>query len=259
MSTLPRNESDETAQESWTERRLWDVWSEHYDGSFLGTTEPGEMVSRLSSLAWDQTALELGVGTGRVALPLARTGVTVDGIEFSGPMAKKLQAKVQDLPVVVINGDMADRHDMGHSYSLVYAVHSALHLLQTQHDQVRCLMNAADALKAGGHLVVESVHPQVFAGPLRGKNIKIRNLTDSELALSATVVDTAQQTVRFQEISFGDNGTRMLPCHIRWIWPSELDLMASMAGLKRISRDADWHGGAVTPESTQYVCVYQKE
>ncbi|MFF2305907.1 class I SAM-dependent DNA methyltransferase [Streptomyces sp. NPDC058128] len=259
MSSLPRNESDDSSEESWTEVRLWDVWSDHYDGSFLGTAEPGDAVSRLYELAWDQTALELGVGTGRVALPLARAGVSIDGIELSEPMARKLEAKAQELPITVINGDMADRHDTGHSYSLVYAVHSALHLLQTQQDQVRCLVNAADALKKGGHLVVESAHPQVFAGSLRGKNIKIRNLTDSELSLSATVVDTAQQTVRFQEISFGGKGMRMLPCHIRWIWPSELDLMASIAGLNMISRDADWHGGVVTPESAQYICVYRKE
>ncbi|MEV6399224.1 class I SAM-dependent methyltransferase [Streptomyces sp. NPDC051907] len=245
--------------QEWTEQKLWDTWAQHYDQSFLGqTAAPDGAVTRLAELATDGSALELGIGTGRIAVPLAQAGVRVHGIELSATMAKRLEEKTADLPITVTVGDMADYHDTGHSYSLVYAPYSALHLLQSQADQLRCLQNVAQALAPGGTFVAEATHPQIFAGFLRGKNLKIRDLTDDALSVSATVVDTAQQTVRFQEISITGGGVQMLPCHVRWIWPAELDLMAALAGLTPLSRAQDWRGSPLTSSSTQHVSIYRK-
>ncbi|MGV9883271.1 class I SAM-dependent methyltransferase [Streptomyces sp. NPDC003006] len=246
-----------TDPDRWSERHLWEVWADHYDESFLGTPEPDEVVAGLVKLAAGGRALELGIGTGRIAIPLAQAGVAVDGIELSEKMARRVAEKAAGLPLCVITGDMADVPTQ-ETYSLVIAAHSALHLLQSQQDQLRCIRNSARVLTVGGHLAVEHTHPQVFAGKLRGKNLSIRGLSDQHLALSATVVDTAKQTISFQEISFSEDGLSLLPCHVRWVWPSELDLMATMASLELVSRAQDWQGTPVTPDSTQVVSIYCK-
>ncbi|MFB6772704.1 class I SAM-dependent DNA methyltransferase [Streptomyces sp. NPDC056337] len=249
---------DDAQRREQTENEVWDTWAEPYDNSFLGKGVPDAAVSRLTELATDGRALELGIGTGRLAIPLARAGIAVDGIELSASMAKQLKEKSTGLPITVTVGNMADYHDTGHTYSLIYAAYSVLHLLQSQAEQLRCLQNVARALQPGGTFVVEATHPQVFAGLLRGKNLKIRDLTDDVLSVSATVVDTAQQTVKFQEISIRDGEIRMMPCHVRWIWPAELDLMAALATLSLESRAEDWFGSALTPSSTQHVSLYRK-
>lgn len=259
MSSDGRHEGGAERRDLQADRQLWDAWAEHYDRSFLGAVDPSEAVTKLAELATDGPTLELAIGTGRIAIPLARSGVEVDGIELSEVMAAKLEAKATGLPIRVIIGDMAEHRTVDRPYALIYAAYSALHLLPSQEQQIRCVANVALSLAPGGHFVVEATHPQVFAGPLRGKNLNIRDMTDRALVLSASVVETAAQTVQFQEVSFENGKVHMLPCHVRWIWPAELDLMAAAAGLVLVSRSEDWTGKPLTSSSTRHVSVYRKD
>ncbi|MGW1154859.1 class I SAM-dependent DNA methyltransferase [Streptomyces rubiginosohelvolus] len=239
------------------ERELWNSWADSYDDSFLGKPDAGEVVRAVQQYTTKGLLLELGVGTGRIAIPLAKEGIHVDGVDFSERMAELLRQKAGGLPISVIVGDMADRHGQD-KYEVVLAAHSALTLLQSQQEQLRCLQNTAAALVPGGHLIVESMHPQVFAGKLRGKNINVRAMGADYLDVSATIVDTSQQTATFQDVRMTEQGLKFFPCHVRWIWPSELDLMTQIAGLELVSRGQDWRGTVVTSESSQVISIYRK-
>jgi SAM-dependent methyltransferase len=201
------------------------------------------------------SALELGIGTGRIALPLTARGIEVTGVEASEQMVAQLRGKPggAELPVVV--GDMAEVPVRG-VFDVVYLVASTLYGLTDQQTQLRCVTAAALRLAAGGRLVVEAFVPDPSRFD-RGQRVQARAVDVDGVRLDVTRHDPVTQTVVSQQIAITADGIRLCPVRLRYIWPSELDLMAKLAGLRLVQRSGGWRGEPFTAESGSHVCVYQ--
>ena len=217
-------------------------------------------VARLAELAGDGPALELAIGTGRIALPLAAAGVPVDGIELSAAMIDRLRAKPGGDALTVACGDMATVALPGR-YRLVYVVFNSLMNLVTQDEQVRCVANAAAHLGEDGVFVVENVVPDPMYG-LRRDRDGVDQYVDAESVGPDGVVvevgrfDRATQRVDKCHVRLGAGGVAVDPLALRHIWPSELDLMARLAGLRLRERWGGWSGEPFDGRSLRYVSVY---
>jgi SAM-dependent methyltransferase len=231
-------------------RRLADV----YDRWFGYFDEAA--VDVLEELAGGGRALELGVGTGLVALPLAARGVPVHGIDASPEMVAELRAKPggDELPVTL--GDFADVSVEG-EFSLVYVVYNTLFALQTQEEQVRCFRTVAARLAPGGAFVVEAFVPDL-AQLSTGRGVRLLHMTEERVGLRAYEHDPVGQKLRSRHVVFDEGGVRVFPVEVRYAWPSELDLMARLAGLSLRARWADWRRGAFDARSEKHVSVYER-
>ncbi|GAA1147822.1 MULTISPECIES: class I SAM-dependent methyltransferase [Streptomyces violaceusniger group] len=212
-------------------------------------------VAFLLDVAKPGQALELGVGTGRVAIPLARNGVRVTGIEASDAMLRQLADKPEGAQVRSVRGDFADVAVDG-PFDLVYAVQHTFFLLRTQDDQLRCFQNAAARLAPGGALVLQLFVPDPH------RLIKPQSTDPLQVALDQVVLrvsqfDRVEQTVTRQYIAITETGTKLYPMVFRYAWPAELDLMARMAGLQLEGRWNGWSRAPFTAEGS-YVVVYRK-
>lgn len=193
-----------------------DVYDEWIGDGRYGSADPA--VDVLAGLAGPGgTALELGVGTGRIAIPLAGRGIAVTGVEASQRMVEHLRAKPggADLPVIV--GDMAQVAVAG-SFDLVYIVASTLYCLTDQDSQLQCLTRAAARLRPGGHLVVEAFVPDPTRFD-RGQRVEARAVDADSVRLDVARHDPAAQTVFAQQIAITADGIRLCPVHLRYICP----------------------------------------
>ena len=244
------------------QQRIWDDdVAQNYDTPGEGMFSDdvlGPTVEVLSELAGDGRAVEFAIGTGRVAIPLAEAGVAVTGIELSTAMLARLREKVapDDLPVV--QGDMTTA-SAGDGYALAYLVFNTISNLLTQDEQVECFCNAARHLRPEGRFVIELWVPQLRAlVPGHGGTLEV-----SEPGyLLVDTYDTLQQLVVSHHVSFdaqitGSREARIGRSPHRYIWPSELDLMARLAGFELESRWADWDRSAFTAASNSHVSVYR--
>jgi SAM-dependent methyltransferase len=216
------------------------------------TLEPA--VERLAALAGDRPALELAIGTGRVALPLAARGVAVTGIELSEAMVAQLRAKPGGDAIPVAIGDMATTRVDG-SFGLVYLVFNTLVNLTSQDAQVACFENAAAHLEPGGRFVVEVGIPQLRRLP-PGERVRGFAVEDGYWGLDE--FDVVEQRQVSHHLHATEDGIRHKWVPFRYVWPSELDLMARLAGLRLRDRWADWHGAPLTAESRSHVSVWEK-
>ena len=211
-------------------------------------------VDRLAELASGGRALELAVGTGRVALPLAERGIEVVGIERSRAMVAQLRAKPGGDVLAVTIGDMATTRVPG-SFRLVYLVFSTLSNLLTQDAQVACVANAADHLEPGGWFVVEAGVPDLRRLP-PGERIVAFEATERHLGFDE--YDVAAQVLTSHHVWFdGERTSRFASTH-RYAFPAELDLMARLAGLELRHRWSTWHRDPFTSESTDHISIWQK-
>jgi SAM-dependent methyltransferase len=210
-------------------------------------------VDFLAALAGDGPALELAIGTGRVAIPLTDRGVPVTGIELSQPMVDELHRKRADLPVVV--GDMATT-TVGGEFSLVYVVWNSIGNLRTQAEQVACFRNAADHLVPGGHFVVELWVPGIRRFP-PGQAAVPFHVGEHHVGLD-TYDLTTQQGTSHHYTRHPDGTVTYGASNFRYIWPAECDLMAQLAGMELVGRTADWSGSPFTSESEHHVSVWRK-
>jgi SAM-dependent methyltransferase len=238
-----------------------DVWTaqvaQGYDAASADVYAPevlGPTVDFLARRAGDRPALEFGIGTGRVALPLAARGVPVAGIELSGPMAAELRRKPGGHAIPVTIGDMATTTAPGR-FGLVYAVYNALTLLLTQAEQVRCLRNAAAHLEPGGLLVAEVFVPQLQRLP-PGETARPSRVSEHHLVFD--VYDVVEQRVTSHHHVVADGRASTFRSPHRYVWPAELDLMARLAGLHRTERWAGWTGAPLTADSASAVSVWRK-
>jgi SAM-dependent methyltransferase len=215
----------------------------------------GPTVDRLAELAGDGAALELAVGTGRVALPLADRGVPVSGIELSTAMAEQLRAKDGAQRVRVTIGDMATTRVDG-SFRLVYLVYNTIGNLTTQEQQVACFANAAAHLEPGGCFVVEVGVPDLRRLP-PGQDAIVFSHAPGYVGYDRYTDLVAQQATSHHFQSDGSDAYE-IRTPFRYVWPSELDLMARLAGLSLRDRWADWDRSPFTGESTSHVSVWQK-
>jgi SAM-dependent methyltransferase len=229
-----------------------------YDESSGAEFDPdviARTVDVLAELAGDGAALELAVGTGRVALPLAARGVTVSGIELSTAMADRLRAKDGGDRVDVTIGDMATTRVDG-SFRLVYLVFNTIGNLVTQERQVACFANAAAHLEPGGYFAVEVGVPDLRRLP-PGDDARVFSHAPGYVGYDRYTDLVAQQAVSHHFFA-GESGGRELTTPFRYVWPSELDLMARLAGLALHDRWAGWDRAPFTGDSTSHVSVWAK-
>jgi len=227
-----------------------------YDESSLSMFDPevlGPTVDLLAELAGDGAALELAVGTGRVALPLAARGVPVSGIELSTAMADRLRAKDGAQQIDVTIGDMATTQLAGR-FRLVYLVFNTIGNLTTQDQQVACFANAAAHLEPGGCFLIEVGVPDLRRLP-PGEDAQVFAHAPGYVGYDRYTDLVAQQATSHHFVA-GASGQRELRTPFRYVWPSELDLMARLAGLSLRDRWAGWDRSPFTGESTSHVSVW---
>jgi SAM-dependent methyltransferase len=211
-------------------------------------------VGQLAELAGDGAALELGIGTGRIALPLAARGVRVAGIDSSEPMVARLRAKPGGEALEVAIGDFATTRVPG-VFSLVYLVFNTIFNLVTQDAQVACFANAAAHLAPGGRFVVETMVPDLQNLPVGQTIIPFRAGPDG---ISFDVYDVVTQRFSSQHYVFQDGRVSVFPVEFRYAWPSELDLMARLAGMIFEHRWDGWGRAPFTRLSRSHVSVWRK-
>jgi SAM-dependent methyltransferase len=238
-----------------------DVWDEAtaqaYDaelGAMGSAAVLGPPVDRLVELAEGGPALELAIGTGRVAVPLAARGVRVSGIELSEPMLARLRTKADAEHVPVVVGDMAHARVPG-EFALVYLVFNTVSNLLEQAEQVACFRNAAAHLAPGGRFVVELWVPDLQRLP-PDRTAAIFTVEPGRIGLDT--YDVLLQQVVSHHFRFGE-GTEaeLFRSRHRYVWPAELDLMAQLAGFALEHRWADWDRSPFTATSGSHVSVYR--
>jgi SAM-dependent methyltransferase len=217
-----------------------------------GDTE--DAVAFLAERAGGGPVLELGVGTGRLALPLAARGVEVHGIDASERMVARLRGKPGGARLPVTIGDFSEVAVSGR-FQLVFVAFNTFFALLTQDAQVRCMARVADRLLPGGAFVVEAFVPDLTRFD-HGQRVSVVELELDRVRLDVARHDPVNQRVDSQHIEFGPGGIRCDPVRIRYAWPSELDVMARLAGLGLQERWAGWRREPFTAASPQHVSVY---
>ncbi len=211
-------------------------------------------VGFLAAMAGNGRALELGVGTGRIALPLAERGVPVHGIELSEAMAAKLRAKPGGADIGVTIGDFASTTVEG-SFSLAYVVFNTIMNLTTQKAQVACFHNVAAHLEPGGCFVAEVMIPELRRLP-PGDTFRV--FTGSDAYWGIDEYDVAAQGLISHHLEVVDGRLERVSMPFRYVWPAELDLMAQLAGMTLRERWGGWMRESFTSESRQHISVWEK-
>jgi SAM-dependent methyltransferase len=231
--------------------------AERYDESVADRFEPRVIdpaVDFLADLAGRGAALELGIGTGRIALPLARRGIRVHGIDLSAAMVAQLRAKPGADQVEVTIGDFATTRVDG-TFSVAYLVFNTINNLTTQDAQVACFRNVAAHLEPGGCFVIEVGVPALQRLPA-GETV--RAFTGLSGRFGFDEYDVASQGLISHHYSVVEGKLEIVSVPFRYVWPSELDLMARLAGMELRDRFGGWEREPFTSQSTKHVSVWQK-
>ncbi|MGI9599340.1 MAG: class I SAM-dependent DNA methyltransferase [Acidimicrobiales bacterium] len=215
----------------------------------------GSVVGVLADLAGEGPVVEFAVGTGRLALPLAETGLSVHGIDFSEPMLAQLRKKAGSQRIGLTLGDMTTTR-VATDATLVYLVFNTITNLRTQALQVACFRNAAAHLAPGGRFVIENGVPQLHR-LAAGETIRPFDISPRHVGFEEYVDLVDQISVSHHYFIDGDRA-RTVASAFRYVWPSELDLMAQLAGLALEARWADWHRNPFTGGSPAHVSVWRK-
>jgi SAM-dependent methyltransferase len=245
-----------------------DLIADVYDGWHAYTDNTDAAVEHLAALASASAgpgrgsgpggrALELAIGTGRIALPLAERGIEVHGIDSSRAMIAKLRRKPGGKRIPVIVGDFADVAVDG-TFDLVYVVFNTFYALLTQDEQVRCFRNVAARLAPGAAFVIEAFVPDV-ARFVRQQSSSVTRIEVDRVMFDVSRHDPVAQIIDSQHLLLRPDGIRMQPVRMRYAWPSELDLMARLAGLRLRSRHAGWRGEPFTAASATHVSTYEPQ
>ncbi len=216
--------------------------------------EVAPIVDFLAAIASPGPVLELGVGTGRLALPLAERGLEVHGIDSSEPMVAQLRAKPGGDRMPVDVGDFADVGTLvDRPFALVFVAFNTLFELDSQDDQVRCFAGVARHLAPGGAFVVEAFAPDLTR---LDQHLSVARTGAEEVRLQATLHDPLTQQVTGQSMSITAGGVALWPWAIRYASVPELDLMARLAGLELLDRWGGWQREPFTADSSRHVSVY---
>ncbi len=228
-----------------------------YDENAAAMFEAGAIdpvVDLLAELAGDGRALELGIGTGRIALPLAARGVPVAGIELSEAMVDQLRAKPGGADIPITIGDFATAEVDG-TFRTAYLVFNTIMNLTSQATQVACFRNVATHLEPGGTFLIEVMTPRLQSLP-SGETMQVFDASEDHWGVDEVDVATQRSVSHhFRKID-GTFELRSMP--FRYVWPSELDLMAQLAGMTLRDRWGGWHREPFTSESRQHVSVWEK-
>jgi SAM-dependent methyltransferase len=213
-----------------------------------------QAVDFLVERAGGGAALELGIGTGRIALPLSQRGVRVHGIDLSEAMVARLRAKPGADAIDVTMGDFATATVDG-TFTLAYLVYNTIMNLTTQDDQLACFENVASHLETDGRFVIEVSVPELQQLPL-GETIRPFSLTEKHLGFDE--YDVVQQGLISHHYNLRGDAYHRLSIPFRYAWPAEYDLMARIAGMRLVERYAGFDGAPFTAMSTSHVSVWQK-
>ena len=229
--------------------------ADEYDDLYADHWEVDGAVELVVELAGGGRVLELGIGTGRLALPLLERGVEVHGIEGSAEMVERLRDKPGGDRIPVVVGDFAEA-DAGRGFGLVLLAVNTIFALPDQQAQVACFQNAARHLGPGGRFVIEAWVPDV--GAFRNNRlVRPRIMGGERMSIESVELDPVAQMMRTTQAVFSDGSVRLYPANHRYAWPAELDLMAQLAGFHREERWADWERSPFTADSSDHVTVYR--
>ena len=231
--------------------------AESYDDMFLQTfaMDTAGAVAFMRSAAGDGPVLELGIGTGRVAIPLHESGTTVHGIDSSEHMVKILRAKPGGAELPVTIADMAS-FDLNMRFPVIYAVFNTFFSLLTQDAQVSCFQRVADHLEPGGVFVMQAFVPDAGRFDLRNQGVSIESTSPQHLEVDAATHDPVAQRVDNVHVVVQDGTVQLFPVKIRYAYVSELDLMARMAGLELRERMSDWDRSAFPGPNGIHISVW---
>lgn len=230
-------------------------WANVYDDHFAAL-DPAPAADFLASLADGGRVLELAIGTGRIALPLAGRGVRVEGVDASEAMVARLRAKPGGESIPVTIGDMAQVAVSG-PFRLIYLVANTLFGLLSQDRQAECFRNVAEVLEPDGRFVIECFVPDLTRFD-RGQRVQALAVAEDSVTFELSRHDPARQRVTTQVVTLDADGTHLRPVAIRYSWPSELDLMAGQAGLWLADRYGGWDRRPFDSASGAHVSVYQR-
>lgn len=211
-------------------------------------------IDLLAELSNGGLALELGIGTGRVALPLSHRGVKVSGLDASEAMLAKLRAKEGGAEIETHLGDFSD-FDLGKTFKLIYVPFNTIFAPLTQEAQIGCFRSVARHLAEGGRFLIEAFVPDLSRFDL-GQRVVLVDMDDQNVRLDVTQHDALNQQITTQHVFLSETGIRRYPVKLRYAWPAELDLMARIAGLRLEQRWASWSKEPFTAESGKHVSVY---
>ena len=230
--------------------------AERYDELYGDLFDVEATVTLLAGYARGGRALELGIGTGRIALPLAERGIEVHGVDSSEAMVAKLRAKPGGDQIAVMMGDFVDPPVEG-PFDLVYIPFNTLFALTTQEEQVRCVANVAELLTAEGVFVLDAFVPDPTRFD-RHQRFAVEDIRLGEVMVNAARDDPVAQRSVSYHILLSEEGIEMHPVVVRYAWPSEIDLMARLAGLRLQHRWGSYSRAPFTADSPAHVSVYER-
>jgi len=225
-----------------------------YDSWYAAFDE--RCIDLLAEFARGGSALELGIGTGRIALPLRQRGVDVHGVDASPAMVAKLRAKRGGDAIPVTMATFAD-FSLDERFALAYIAFNTFFAPVTQEEQIRCMETVARHLSPGGRFVIEAFVPDL-ARFVSNQTVRVVGLEPSEVRIDASLLYVTDQRITSQHIVLTERGTRLYPVTLRYVWPSEMDLMARIAGLRLEHRWADWERTPFARDSSKHISVYQR-
>lgn len=231
------------------------AFAEHYDTWFGALADTDDTVEFLAELAGSGPVLELGIGTGRVALPLRARGIPVSGIDASAEMVAQLRARPGGERIPVTIGDFS-RVPVEDTFSLIYLAAGTFFELPTQDDQLRCFAAVARRLAPGGLFVFDANLPEALFAT-QSTNGQVLTTTGDELVVRYRRLDPAAQRYVSHYVIVSDGSTRHMKVSFRYAAPGELDLMAQLAGLRLRERRGSWSGAQLTRSSVYHVSVYE--
>lgn len=233
--------------------RIAEVYDDLYD--WMLDTEAA--VEGLARLAGDGPVLELGIGTGRLAVPLAQREIQIHGIDSSEAMVARMREKSGGEGIPVSIGSFLDPDPPGGPYAMVFVAFNTLFALESQDEQVACFRAIVEHLAPGGIFVVDAFvpDPRLFS---QGQRVEARKVETDRVLLSASLHDPVGQRVLGSQILLEDGRVKLYPVNIRYAYPAELDLMARLAGLRLRSRHGGWNEEPLTASSPRHVSVYER-
>lgn len=241
-------------EDGYFDERVAAEYDQYEDREGSAAEDVDATVAFLADLAGEGPALELGIGTGRVGLPLSLRGVPTTGIDLSRPMVARLKAKPGGEDVAVTIGDMATTKVDG-SFRLVYLICNTIMNLTTREAQVACFRNAADHLRPGGRFVVKVMVPELQWLP-PGQTMHVFARTDDHWGIDE--YDVANQGLISHHFERRGGRFDLSSIPFRYVWPNELDLMAELAGMRLVERWGWWRREPFTSDSRHHVSVWEK-
>lgn len=241
--------------EDYGSKTFGELHADNYDTLHdPGTTDVS--VDFLSELCGDGKVLELAIGTGRVAVPLAERGVNIHGFDASDKMLAKLKEKSGGKNISVSVADMAD-FDMGETFDFSFLIFNTIFNLTSQAAQLKCFVNVARHLNPGGKFLVEALVPDLSEFK-DGQRFRLKKMSADSVVFEVAAYDGVTQRIDHQRIHFSDEGSRLVPLPMRYVWPPEMDLMARLAGLELETRWGGWDKCAFDAKSPMHISLYVK-